>query len=77
MRLSPVTNETLIYSCHWISDNPSTLSRPPSFKKEEGEGNGTSVCPESPGLHAAYIGWYNGLQLRDEEPIPKTSPGPD
>jgi hypothetical protein len=25
-------------------------------KSEEGEGNGRSVCPESPGLHARYKG---------------------
>jgi hypothetical protein len=29
-------------------------------KAEEGVGNGRSVCPESPGLHAGYNGWYNG-----------------
>ncbi len=37
---------------------------------EEGAGNGRSVCPESPGLHAAYNGRYNGLQHRKVELIP-------
>ncbi len=35
-------------------------------KSEEGEGNGRSVCPESPGLHARYKGWDNGFRLRKE-----------
>ncbi len=39
--------------------------------------NDRSVCPESPGLHAAYIGWYNGLRHREVEPIPKASLGTD
>ncbi len=30
---------------------------------EEGAGDGRSVCSESPGLHAAYNGTDNGLQL--------------
>lgn|GEM_PF-4298144 len=66
----PVTNETLADSCYRSSDRPGTLLGPPLFKEEEGEGDGTSVCPESPGLHAAYRGWYNGLQLREEKLIP-------
>ncbi len=37
---------------------------------EEGAGNGRSVCSESPGLHAAYNGRYNGLQYRKVELIP-------
>ncbi len=27
-------------------------------------GNGRSVCPEYPGLHASYNGWYNGYLPR-------------
>ncbi len=37
---------------------------------EEGAGNGRSVCSESPGLHAAYNGRYNGLRHREVELIP-------
>ncbi len=37
---------------------------------EEGAGNDRSVCSESPGLHAAYNGRYNGLQHRKAELIP-------
>ncbi len=37
---------------------------------EEGAGNDRSVCSESPGLHAAYNGRYNGLQRRKAELIP-------
>ncbi len=33
-------------------------------ESEEGAGDGRSVCSESPGLHAAYIGADNGLQHR-------------
>ncbi len=29
-------------------------------KSEEGVGDGRSVCPESSGLHAAYIAKHNG-----------------
>ncbi len=39
-------------------------------ESEEGAGNGRSVCSESPGLHAAYNGAYNGLQRRKVELIP-------
>ena len=39
-------------------------------KWEEGVGDGRSVWPESPGLHAAYNGWNNGLLLREEALIP-------
>ncbi len=35
--------------------------------KEEGAGNGGSVCSESSGLHARNNGIDNGLQLRKEE----------
>ena len=38
-------------------------------KAEEGVGDGRSVCPEFPGLHAAYIDTYNGMRLRKEKPI--------
>ena len=38
---------------------------------EEGGGNGRSVCPESPGLHARYKGQDNGLRRRKAEAIPK------
>ena len=40
-----------------------------SAKLEEGVGDGRSVCPESSGLHAAYIGRYNEMQLRKEKLI--------
>ena len=33
-------------------------------KPEEGAGNGRSVCPESPGLHAGYNGRDNGYRPR-------------
>ena len=36
-------------------------------KSEEGEGNGRSVCPECPGLHARYKGWDNGKPHREVE----------
>ena len=39
-------------------------------ESEEGAGDGRSVCSESPGLHAAYNGMYNGLQRREVELIP-------
>ncbi len=35
--------------------------------KEEGVGNGWSVCLESSGLHARNNGWDNGIQLRKEK----------
>ncbi len=35
--------------------------------KEEGAGNGRSVCSESSGLHARNNGADNGLQLRKEK----------
>ncbi len=35
--------------------------------KEEGSGNGRSVCPESSGLHARNNGRDNGIQLRKEK----------
>ena len=38
--------------------------RTASAKLEEGVGDGRSVCRESSGLHAAYNGEYNGMQLR-------------
>ncbi len=39
-------------------------------ESEEGAVDGRSVCSESPGLHAAYNGIYNGLQRRKAELIP-------
>ena len=57
-------------SCHRLRDKPSTLFGPPLFKEEEGEGDDTSVCSESPGLHAAYKGWYNEMQCRKAKPNP-------
>ena len=35
--------------------------------KEEGAGNGRSVCSESSGLHARNNGTDNGLRLRKEK----------
>ena len=35
-------------------------------KSEEGEGNGRSVCPECPGLHARYKGRDNGKLDRED-----------
>ena len=46
-------------------------------KTEEGEGNGRSVCPESPGLHARYKGQDNGLRHRKVEAIPKPARNSD
>ena len=39
-------------------------------KPEEGEGDGRSVCPESPGLHAGYNAQDNGMQPRKGKPSP-------
>ncbi len=41
-------------------------------KEEEGAGYGTSVCPESPGLHARNNGRDNGLQPRKGKLILET-----
>ena len=68
--IDPVTNETLTNSCYWFRDKSSTLLGPPLFKEEEGEGDDSSVCSESSGLHAAYKGWYNGTQCRKAKQIP-------
>ncbi len=46
-------------------------------KSEEGGGNGRSVCPESPGLHARYKGWDNGLRHREVKAIPKPNHSSD
>ena len=46
-------------------------------KAEEGKGNGRSVCPESPGLHARYKGQDNGLQHRKVKAIPKPARNSD
>ena len=35
------------------------------------------MWPLSPGLHTRYNGRYRGLQLREEELIPKTAPSSD
>ena len=40
---------------------------------EEGGDDVKSSCPLCPGLHTCYNGWYNGLLIREEEPIPKAS----
>jgi hypothetical protein len=40
-------------------------------KPEEGAGNGRSVCPESPRLHAAYNAYDKGLLRRKVTLIPK------
>src|SRR6185312_15487459 len=42
-------------------------------KPEEGGDDVKSSCPLRPGLHTCYNGWYNGLLIREEEPIPKAS----
>ena len=39
-------------------------------KAEEGAGDGRSVWPESPGLHAAYKARYSGLRPRKGKLIP-------
>ena len=39
-------------------------------KGEEGVGDGRSVCPKCPGLHASCNGQDNEMQLRKEEQIP-------
>src|ERR1700758_5223530 len=38
---------------------------------EEGGDDVKSSCPLRPGLHTCYNGRYNGLLIREEEPIPK------
>ncbi len=40
-------------------------------------GNGRSACPESSGLHAAYIGQYNESRPRKGELISKPGLGTD
>ena len=42
-----------------------------TVKVEEGGGNGRSVCPESPGLHARYKGQDNGSATPRGGAIPK------
>ena len=42
-----------------------------SAKEEEGGGNGRSVCPELPGLHARYKDQDNGHRRREAKAIPK------
>jgi hypothetical protein len=39
-------------------------------KPEEGAGDGRSVCPESPGLHATHNACYNGMRPRKGKLIP-------
>ncbi len=39
---------------------------------EEGGDDVKSSCPLCLGLHACYNGWYNGLQYREVERIPKS-----
>ncbi len=39
-------------------------------KPEEGAGDGTSVCPECPGLHAPHKGRHNGMRPRKGKQIP-------
>ena len=46
-------------------------------KPEEGGGNGRSVCPESPGLHARYKGQDNGLRHRKVKAILKPARNSD
>ena len=41
-------------------------------KTEEGEVNGRSVCPESPGLHARYKGQDKGFSTPRGEGNPET-----
>ena len=48
-----------------------------AVKAEEGGGNGRSVCPESPGLHARYKGPNNGLRHRKVKAIPKPARNSD
>ena len=44
---------------------------------EEGRGNGRSVCPETPGLHAADNGEGRGLRPRKGKVIPNPRRGWD
>ncbi len=39
-------------------------------KSEEGEGDGRSVCPESPGLHAGHNAQDKEMQPRKGKPNP-------
>lgn len=43
-------------------------------ESEEGMGDDRSVCSESLGLHVDYNDMNNGMQLREEEPIPQIMP---
>lgn len=58
--LSEITNETPAPSCHPDLPVRGETGGTAGAKPEEGGGNGTSVCPESPGLHARYKGRDNG-----------------
>ena len=46
-------------------------------KSEEGEGNGRSVCPESPGQHARYKELDNEFQHREVKVISKPAHSSD
>jgi hypothetical protein len=60
------SSETLTLSCHRciIGHSKGTAGAKP----EEGEGDGRSVCPESPGLHAGHNAQDNGMQPRKGKP---------
>lgn len=50
---------------------PEHIAGTAGAKPGEGEGNGRSVCPEFPGLHARYKGPDNGYRHREVEATPK------
>ena len=53
------------------SPEPEHIAETASAKEEEGGGNGRSVCPELPGLHARYKDQDNGNRRREAKAIPK------
>ncbi len=62
--LSQATSETHARSCQRTLRSDGYTVGTAAAKAEEGMGNGRSVCPEYPGLHASYNGWYNGYLPR-------------
>ncbi len=62
--LSQATSESHAHSCQHTLWGDRYSVGTAAAKAEEGMGNGRSVCPESPGLHAGYNGWYNGYLPR-------------
>ena len=62
--LSQATSETRAHCCQHVLRNDGYSVGTAAAKAEEGAGYGRSVCPESPGLHAGYNEWDNGILPR-------------